>query len=272
LASSGAHIGICDEAVKELTVAAIAAKSDVQYEKVRRACVLADRYANASPPPIEWHLGRALGLKLPLPPRPVAGCAFIAESRDRAALRARSRDAFDVGGAFVGELERWSRGVMDEKERWLSSITKAVEAGAPGIVSARKKGIVVRMDRRTLNESKAALVKDSLALAKVELAGMRHVFADWPTVDLSDPTLPARLLPLLAVHVAAFHVAILDRFDGPHNDGRKKIEWTGNDWFDLAQLRYVQPGWCWVTSDKRWVAIARQHGLTDSIKAPDEVS
>jgi hypothetical protein len=62
-----------------------------------------------------------------------------------------------------------------------------------------------------------------------------------------------------------FAEAILDLFDGPHNASTRKIAFEANDWYDLAQLRYLGTKRRWVTRDRVWVDVARRAGIADRV-------
>jgi hypothetical protein len=195
----------------------------------------------------------------------------VADCPDRNRLRALGQTGVSVGGGSIAMVADWPRLVRVEKAAWEKSITGVLRRRAPGIIEERRQGRTHSIDEATVHRLRTALGSDSGALADIEIAGMRSKFGPVPELRASDPGLRARLALLLEVHARAFIAAILDIFDGPHNPNRKKIRLEENDWYDLAQLRYVQAGTVWVTLDKRWVTLAPGAGLQEYIRRPIDI-
>lgn len=271
LDAAGGQIGVCDEVVQELVSAALSTKIDDEFEEARLACVLIRRYAAVRPPPVEWHLAGLLGVGVDPPPQPLAVVEAIVECRSRAALHARARDAIQSGGGLEASLWKWPRNTKREKEQWAESITSAIESGAPGIMAARREGRNVRIAPEEYARLKGQIESDTDALLRIEVERMRRRLGIDDLALWGDLALRARLRAALAVFAAVFTEALLDRFDGAHNDGMRKARLEPNDWFDLGQLRYVQPGTIWVTSERRWPPIARRAGVGEFVMAPQDV-
>lgn len=113
---------------------------------------------------------------------------------------------------------------------------------------------------------KEELWVDRRALAKLEVAKMYETLDELPRLDGSQLAAAENsTLTQLEVYVAMQIEAILDLFDGPHNRYDRKLDFSENDWIDLAQMRYVQPGGAWVTLDRRWLSVARRAGQEQNV-------
>src|SRR5262245_66092302 len=82
-------IAVCSEAIEELVVAAVLARSDEESEEVRVACRLVVRYAEILLPPAAWYFAAKAGLRASAAPDARLVCDWVAACDGREQVRSR---------------------------------------------------------------------------------------------------------------------------------------------------------------------------------------
>ena len=260
-------IVLTSEVARELVVSALVPSSDAEFEEVRAACVLVTRYATETTRPAEWHFASVAGVRLE-GPNPLRLCEVVAECRASKDMAARSKAQLYVGGGRDFRLSDAARIMREEKATWARSIRNAIDGVHAGLPDARKRQHPVTIPRVEYERIRGQWLTQADAFVDYQIARTQNTLGDelpsgWDTADARQ-----RIREALQAHVAIHAEAILDCFDHPFNANRRKVRLEGNDWYDLAQTRYLAEDRIWVTDDRRWIGIGEQARTPGRIVSP----
>jgi hypothetical protein len=151
---------------------------------------------------------------------------------------------------------------------WQRSIAKAIQDVAPEVAAPRHERPSVPITAEQLAEHRTSFKARWPELARIEILRIRDIL---PHLVFDADRAIANATSALTVYNAAFGEILLDRFDGPHNRDLPKLRLDGNDWNDLAQLRYLQRDRRWVTRDVRWRRVVASAGHSNRVIGPEDL-
>lgn len=272
--SAGHGLAIADQAARELLRQAVLAKHDAEFAKIQTACQRVVRYSTTTLQPIECHLSRYLGLGVGVVGHPDSSrmCRLVASAAGRSEFQSLASVEQDLGGGMGFVPADAPSALRREQLLWRRRWRRTMHPIAREAMRPRHKRGSTTLSAAEYTRNRKALLSDSRGLALDEVGEMARRFGPSPLVDWKAPELPYRLEPALTTYCAVLSEALLDRFDGPHNEGMPKIEFSCNDWYDVAQLRYVQADRVWVTNESVWHEMARRAGVHKQVLHPRDAA